>query len=337
MPNILYDGTVVPYGFQVTEGEQYSSWDLQNDYQLLAGEVKSVVYPDDVKSRTKKFLEYVVYVQYRGNGVTQGKYYQGCVVMNALGSKADRSTYTLRANGKVGEDKDNNNLGLGSKVLILLVNGDVGTPVIIGGLPDPTDESQKDFEKDKSLFSWVFNGISVSVNDDGEATVTYTGKSKNDGTTDVEDTVAGSYVKMDKDGNVLVSDKDGKNSLKINHKDGNVEIQRDKKLKIGDADEAFVLGTTYRKQQKQLHTKMQSMLSTLQNLTQQLGTALATAGGKMAVPVSGAVAAATDVAQAGAFAISASQIVKQLGDAVKAFEDAGQQTDYISKKNFADK
>lgn len=328
------DGSVIPSFLKYDSTASYSRKDQINRYELVIGEVKNVVYPDADNSRTKLFMEYDVWAHVRSNSISEGQLFYNCVQINPLAGLADQTYHILRANPKAGET--GKGFGDGSKVLLLCLNGETFYPIIIGGVQDSKDESQKDLSKDELLFKWIYNGIDVQINNDGEATVTYLGKTKNDGSTDVEDSVAGMYAKFDKDGNFTLSDSDGKNSLVINHKDGNIEIQRDKKLKIGKADEAFVLGTTFRKEQKKMHKAIQQDLASLEQLLQNMGQSLATAGGKQVTPVYGAVAAAADLAMAGGYAISASKIVKKLKEDINAFESAGQQSDYLSDKNFGD-
>lgn len=334
---ITSDGTVIPSYLEFTTEERFPSYQ-QSDYALLTGEVKNIIYPDEENSRSKRLIEYDVFVQYRHHGASTGKIYNNCVLMNSLGSLADSSTFVLRANKKAGEDTDNKNLGYGSKVLILCVNGDSVAPVIIGGLPDPKDEIQKDIDKDKKFLSWVFNGIRAEINDDGELQVTYEGATNEKAETDVEDSVAGSFVKFDKDGNIFIQDSDGKNLLEIDHKNGNVIIQRDKKLKIGQANEAFILGTSYRKEEKTMHNKMIGVLNSLQQIISQMATQINIIGVKHLIPVYGPVTAAAEVSTVGTLAQASSQLIGQLKDAVQTFENNGQSVnDYKSEKNFGDK
>lgn len=312
----------------------YTTKDQTQRYQLLMGEVKNIVYPNDANSRTKLFIEYDVWVQVRSNDISEGQLFYNCVQANALAGLSDKSYYVLRANPKAGEDGEEETSG--SKVLILNLNGESYYPIIISGVMDPEDDSQKDVPHDELALYWNYNGIKAEINNDGELVVSYNGATKEDGSTEAEDSAVGTYYTFDKDGNFTISDEDGKNSFILNNKDGELQFQREKKFKIGKGDEAFVLGTSFRKEQKAKNAKLQAQLSVLENLMMQIGTALTTAGGKMAVPIAGAVSAAVDVAQAGALAITASKIVKQLNDAIKTFEDNGAKTDYKSKKDFTD-
>lgn len=332
MAKTLDDGTVVPSHLDLRESttNQYSE-DYFGDFALRQGEVKNVVYPDDPKSRTKRLIEYDVVVEYFRNGTWVSRLINGAVVMNGLMSLADVETFTLRVNKQSGESKQNQPpIKYGSKVIVLFLNGQVNFPIIIGGLYDPKDESQKDFEKDKKIYFKKFNGIETEINDDGELTYTYTGKSKEDGTTDVSDDVAGTYFKLDKDGNAYLSDSDGKNSLTVDHKNKKVKIAR-KDFELGAATDKMLLGESHRNAQKKLHTKLQTYISTAQNLLSQAATQFTTAGARMVIPVYGAVSAGPSITAAGALHNAAAQALKQAADAIQEFEQAAaQKTDFLS-------
>lgn len=332
MANILEDGAVIPSNLEVHEtSSNFRSKDYFDDYALRQGEVKRVIWPEDDDSRTKRLIEYDVSVQYFRNGTGSTRVYKNAVLANGLMSLADVETFTLRPYTQSGEQKSGQTpIKNGSKVLILCINGQSGYPVIIAGLYDPEDESQKDWDKDKKKYFWQFNGISKEVNDDGELTYTYTGKSKDDGTTDVEDSVAGTYFQLDKDGNAILSDSDGKNALTIDHKNKKVVVDRED-FELGNATDKMLLGESHRNAQKQMHSKLQALINTAQNLANQAGIQLNTAGARQLIPVAGAVAAAPSITAAGALFTAMSQVFKQMSDAIQAFEQAAaQKTDFLS-------
>lgn len=332
------DNTIIPSFLQDgDDDDRFLALDQAGRTELIIGEVKDIIYPSDEASLSKTVIEYNVWAQVRTAGVTEGILFYNCRLASYLGSKADKTTFVLRANPRAGEQRGSQaGFGNGSKVLIQCLNGESVYPIIVGGAFDPEDKSQKDIPEDELFYQWVYNGISIGINNDGEVTVTYGGKTDADGKTDVKDSVKGSYAKFAKNGNVVISDNDGKNSVTVDHENKKVVIKRDEAFELGDATDKMLLGESFRKEHKKLNTKLQSLSTTLQNLSQQAGQAAATAGGKMAVPLTGAVAAATDVAQVGAFLIAASQIFKQMADAFQAFENAGIKTNYLSAKNKAD-
>lgn len=337
MGQMLDDGTILPYGLETSLEPQFPVYDTTGVYMLLSGEIKDVVYPDSQDSRTKKFVEYSVFAQYRAGAVGIGKVFLGCVMINHLASLADFDYQTLRVNKKAGEDSQTKGLGKGSKVLFLCANGDTGSPIIIGGLPDPKDESQKDIPKDKRLSHWQFNGVHIDVNDDGEYQITFKGATDIDGKTDVKDSVAGSFAKWAKNGNISVQDNDGKNQVLIDHENKKVVVKRDEAFELGDATDKMLLGESFRKEQESLHQKLSKFIDTISQMTQNAGIAAATAGGKMVVPIYGAVLAASDIAQLGSLLVSIAQINGQMKQALDAFENAAKaKNSFLSKKNSAD-
>lgn len=317
---------------------RHSDGDAYNEYLLRFGEVQKIIYPDDDASRTKKVVEYDVWVQHRANGTGAGVMYCNCRLGSLFGGVADDSSHTLRVPKTPStKEKGSNGLGLGSKVLLLCINGERNNAVIVGGMRDPKAEDKDAKDKGHNFFA-VFNGVSVVVDKDGQLTVTYGGKTEVDGkkSDDVKDEQVGSYVKFGKNGNISVSDKDGKNSVVIDHENKKVLIKRDEAFELGDATDKMLLGQSFRDAEKQKNEKVQKLTDQISQLRQQQSTALTTAAGKVLGPFMSA-GAAVDLAQAGALGIAISQLEKQVAEAIGAFEQAaGQKNSFLSKKNSAD-
>lgn len=339
MARILDDGTVVPSHMQVEDrAPRFFSGDYFGDVQLHQGEVKEIIWPDDDRSRTKRFIEYNVVVQYFRQGIGTTRVYTNCVVSNGLQGLADLEYWTLRAYPSSGDGKNNQpTVKNGSKVLLLCINGQTNFPIILAGMFDPTDDTQKDSDlKNKHFYKWRFNGITFEVDDDGQLKIVYTGKSDEKGDTKVDDSVAGSFILLDKDGNVSIQDSDGKNQFLVDHKNGKIIIKRDNAFELGAATDKMLLGERFRKAQKQLHSDLQIQFATTSKLVQQASTAAISAAGKMIVPISGAMSAAVDFAQVGALFLTASQSIDKLGKAIQAFEQSNVDTDFLSPKNKID-
>jgi hypothetical protein len=73
----------------------------------------------------------------------------------------------------------------------------------------------------------VFNGIDFSINKDGELLLTYNGATDLDGNpaegTDTD--AAGTFIKIDKKGNLTVSDGNGDNLVFIDRVNGKIRVQ----------------------------------------------------------------------------------------------------------------
>lgn len=331
------DYTILPSFLQDGDNDnRFVVSDQAGRLELILGEVKDIIYPSDEGSVSKTVIEYNVWAQVRTNGSTEGILFYNCRLASYLGSIADKTTFVLRTNPKAGEESGEG-FGNGAKVLLQCLNGESVYPIIVGGAFDPEDESQKDIPEDELFYQWVYNGVSIGINNDGEVTVTYGGKTDNDGETDVDDDVRGSYAKFAKNGNVVISDNDGKNSVTIDHENKKVVIARDKAFELGEATDKMLLGESFRKEHQKLNRKVQTVGQVMEQLTKQAAIAVNQAGGKMAVPVTGAVSAAADITQLGVYMQLMTQQWKNLMDAFKDFEQAAsKKNSFLSKKNKAD-
>ena len=174
------------------------------NFKLQIGEVIAIHYPKDPKNVSKKFIEYQVWVQQRSNGTANSVQYENCLHINTLAGLADKFNFTLRADNVVNKKTL---FGRGSKVLLLCLNGEPSNAVIIGGLRDYADDDDGVHGKDHvglgHHMHFVFNGVDVFINDDGELTLSINGPTNNDGTAKVKD-AGGSLLRMSKDGGFMV-------------------------------------------------------------------------------------------------------------------------------------
>ncbi len=218
-----------------TAGE-YEHYDAAfgND-ALRVGEVTAVVYPEDERSRTHKFIEYDVLVQHRENQSAVTMRYENCLFRNAAAGLADRSKRTLR---------------VGSMVLLLCINKASAEPVILSGIRDDRDSDLGEKTLGHNLLE-VFNGVQFRVNKDGSWDITYGGATKEDGTPadGVDAKAVGTKISVSANGNFEISTQSGQKAL-IDHAAGTIALQGQEKLtadakriNIGtDADQHAVLG-----------------------------------------------------------------------------------------------
>jgi phage baseplate assembly protein gpV len=215
---------------------------------LRHGEVVRLIKPSEKGSRTKRFFEYDVLVQHRENGTAVTKLYQNCVLINPLAGFADKAVWTLRPAPTQAASAADFDLGVGSQVLVLCLDGAHASAVIVGGIRNDQD---KDEEARGHHAVVEFNGVQFRANDDGSWTLTNKGKTAADGSADPKRDAsgAGTTVKVQADGNFEVRTATGQ-FIQIDHKGGKVTINGASLVEtIADrinhghgADEPHVLG-----------------------------------------------------------------------------------------------
>ncbi len=217
---------------------------VMGNIMLRPGTVQQVFFPEDERNVSKKFMEYQVLVQNRANGTAVTKLYEHCIAIDQFASIADFDFVTYRAeNVATKQDGSQFRPGTGAHVILLCLNGESNSAVILGGIRH--SEAPLDKKVDGHHRHARFNGIDLLITQDGELTVTYQGAMKGDGTKaeGVDDAALGTFVKISKDGNLLVSDKDGVNQILLDHATGKVNIiseneinQTSEKVRLGDAE-----------------------------------------------------------------------------------------------------
>jgi phage baseplate assembly protein gpV len=193
---------------------------------LRVGEVQAIYYPTDDANISRRFVEYDVWVQHRANKTAVTKMYSHVIAIDHFGSVADFSFATYRVKKTATNEGDTKDLapGLGAKVILLCINGETNNAVILGGIRDFNSTTDK--KEDGHNLHTVFNGIDLSINNDGELTLTYNGATGLDGKpaekTDQE--AAGTIIKISVDGNLLISDGKGENSILVDRAEGKVQF-----------------------------------------------------------------------------------------------------------------
>lgn len=337
---VLSDGTVIPGHLRTRNDGDFEGADSFDNLRLRVGQVTAIIQPDDERSFSKRFIEYSVFVQERSGGTGAGRPYR-CLLADRFGSPADSESFSLRADPAT-YDSQSKKPGKGAKVLILCVNGEVLNAVIIGGVRDQTTSDSKR-AKGKAWYSWVFNGAGLSVDDDGQLSLSFAGKTKTDGSADdsADSNAAGSILTFTKKGSIEAKTHSGTESWVLDHENKKVAGKADKftfdhqhGVKIGSATDKMLLGSTYRKAEQTMNEDLAVNFQSLQAALQSAAVALTTAGSSMGVPVVGAVAAAPQITLAGQFLNLAGTYMAQLQKAIKTFE--GQSQGFLSKFNELD-
>jgi hypothetical protein len=365
---MLPDGSIIPSYVQTeTMGTSAPSTSFGN-MALKQGEVRDIIYPDDKRSVTKKFVEYAVVVQERNNnGPAVSVLYPNCIVANLFGGTADRVRYTYRKASKKPAAKKG--IADGSKVLMLCVNGEIRRAYIVGGLNDDLTPEKKD---DGHNLKFEFNGVQVGIDKDGQLQIRYRGATAIDGKLDqnANADAEGSTIIFNKDGGIKLYTKDEKQFIFLDHANKKLEVLADEEWKVtvnkkltfdvgdaiavtgkkgcsievsdnitmkssgvlvGDATDHWLLADTYRKAESQMLNQIATAMTTLQGLISTCATALQAAGKANIPPIVGGAAAATPFTAAATALTSAAPIFSQVSSAIQSFESAA--STYLSKKN----
>jgi len=210
---ILADGTVIGSHMGVSDTsrgggstEQFGQWGLR------MGIVRDIIYPEDKRSESKRFIEYTVEVQFKDSqGRTGTTPYSNVFLASAFGGRGDKIRYTHRAAKQV----DDQGLGLGSKVVIGHLNGDRQQAIILGGIRDQNDKPDK--EDDGHNYLWEFNGVQTVIRDDGSYELLFKGATDYDGEarSGVDRAKGGTKFVMDAKGDLYLAHDD--QTLRLNH------------------------------------------------------------------------------------------------------------------------
>jgi hypothetical protein len=334
-----------------------------NSVALRIGEVKTIIYPSDKLSISKNYVEYTVEVSQKNDGsALSSTLYHGCLAGQLFGGFADQLHYTLRQSQKQTTNKTDDSLGVGSKVLLLCINGVKSDAIIISGIPDglflDKDKAKHSSDKGHNLF-FEFNGCQFAINKDGEMELKFRGATKHNGelTDGAVKEAEGSTISINKQGNIKVSTPDSNQFVNIDHQNKKIEIQaqtewncdikgtvniradnnvfiKSSGVHVGGATDAWMLGTTYRNAETTQNTTLSSSLVSLASLSASAGVALTTASPLNAIPIVGGVAAASFFATAGAALTAAAPQFTAMSTAINLFE--GKTATYLSKKNLTD-
>lgn len=329
-----------------------SNGGVHSNVVLRHGAVIKKIPPTSPRSISKKFAEYDVMVQEKSDDTGRGNVYANCIAVNLFGGLADKMNWTLR---EAAFDENGDVTQRGSQVLMLCINGETYNAIIIGGVRDDTDTKDDNDKEGEHRFHFRFNGLDFLVNTAGEAIIQCLGAAKNDGSSgdDVQSDVIGTKVELLQDGSYKVTSrdeeeillidrknhaitlqtKDGEQSIKLNHDSHKIEIVakdefnlsvssgktivKSQGVEIGDATEAFMMGTTYRNAENQMHQTIGGLLTAMQAL-------MTSAATLMKVPVTGAVGAAALFDQIAV-------LIGQTSQAISQFESNGVQ--FTSRKN----
>lgn len=171
---------------------------------LRLGIVKTIYKVEDEKNVDKDTIQYDVlcFQQDKDKGITP-IIYKNCITIDSFGGIGDFFEF-IKTKPTNGEDKLKAEDG--SYVLLLCIDGTSSRGIIIGSVPHHNRKSTLLKAKDKHM-EGEYNGLRFKINDDGELTITFKGKTDNKGKPKTPKS-GGSQIKMEKDGSVEINDRD---------------------------------------------------------------------------------------------------------------------------------
>ncbi|CAB4127405.1 hypothetical protein UFOVP75_180 [uncultured Caudovirales phage] len=219
-----YEGTVTPqHMYPAANGNMLTM------LQLRFGRVVNVYLPDNPANQNKHFTEYDVLVEQGSEHEEASRYFlPRCCVLSDFGGAADYSRWTPRPMDP--SKKKDPDFGDASRVLVLCVNASTFNGIILGGIqhskgvPDNKDDGHNAIS--------VFNGITTSINKDGEWTLTYGGATDALGVTQVAKDVAGSKFRLTKDGSISFSTSGDNQRFTLDHAKKETNLLTDQALRI---------------------------------------------------------------------------------------------------------
>jgi hypothetical protein len=158
------------------------------------------------ESGAGKFIEYDVLVpQVDQQGVEAFCIYEGCRALVPMGSVADYVSSTFRSIQNLDSFPSEEELKQTTKVLLLCVNGRTDSPYIIGAAQHSMAQGQD--KEEGHHFKFVFNGVTLLINKDGELSAEFKGATKADGelADEADPEASGTKLSIAKDGSFLVT------------------------------------------------------------------------------------------------------------------------------------
>lgn len=227
----LRNGTVLPHGL-LGDGASRGASAFNRSYKnttLRAGIIVRRYETSDKNNVSKLAPEYDVNVVEQDENLGMNCIlYRNCLSVDGLGSIADFFEKKLRTQGKydklnAGKDFKGQD---GAVVIMLCIDGVGSKGVILGGLHHP-DRSSKLTGKEAQL-KGEYNGINISVNEDGSTNLTFRGATDNQG-----------KVKDKSQGNTTIDiEKDG--SFQVKHKGVTQRAEKDGKYILTTEDSTSV-------------------------------------------------------------------------------------------------
>jgi hypothetical protein len=284
--------------FYRKNGKWQSSGHLQSmtDTSLRVGRILAAYDIGEGANRNKRVPEYDVMVRHAdGDGMVTDVLYPRVRMANLFGGATDFFRWTPR----IDNFDQQTQVGYGSRVLLLCVNGSQRNAFIIGGIPHPEDGAVELPYNNNHHLEFQFNGMYANIDKDGNFLLLHRGA------TDQKDAVANtkggnSSIQFNADGDITLGynfdvpkaasgttpavtpNQDDLPYAKFLKQLNQIQfyapsdiysrsnarylIETKDGIKVnhnGQDQQAWMLGTTYRNAESQLNSTIQQQLSTL--------------------------------------------------------------------------
>jgi hypothetical protein len=180
-----------------------------NNTALRCGTVIETIEIDNPNNISRRTPEYtVMVVEQDKEGGANSSVYKNCVVAESFGAIGDFFEKKLRCTTKAKDTTKSGSLNSkandGSIVLLLCLNGNAETGIIIASLSHPQRKTTLTPKAGKHL-EGEFNGVNWQVNDAGELIVTFKSATDNKGVP-IDPKIGNSFFKIDKSGSMQLND-----------------------------------------------------------------------------------------------------------------------------------
>jgi len=242
MKNKLPNGAIMPHGLMANteRASRLAAFNRNNNnFPLRAGIVIKSYSVDDKGNVGKFTTEYdVLVMEQDSNKAIVPLMYKNCISLDGLGSAADffekrfREQKKKKSKSIVSDFKDQD----GAIVALLCLDGSSDKGIIIGGFQHPNRKTK--LKGKGRILEGEFNGISVSIADDGSANLSFKGATDNEGKP--EDAEAGTTtIDIEKDGTLQFKNKgvtqrmEKSGKLLISAEDAaNISVKKDMTLSV---------------------------------------------------------------------------------------------------------
>lgn len=236
MSNRLPSGGILPSSLLKRDNiSQNAGFNKKYNNNSLRVGIVIASYPTDNENNIGKLTtEYDVLVmeQDQNKSITPLTY-RNCISMDGLGSIADYFEKAFRKQKKSKDKVSSQSLSNqdGAVVFLLCLDGSSEKGIIVGSAPHPNRKTKL---KQGQVMAGEFNGISILINEDGSANLSFNGATNNDGTA-VDKNQGTTSIDIEKDGTLQIKNKGVTTRLE---KAGNVILSLAQALTITAQKEA---------------------------------------------------------------------------------------------------
>lgn len=242
----LADGTIIQSSLNILQDNKGVEVFFK-DYGIKRGVITEVYPTDDPNNVSKKWVEYdVLVLDERADGCVSSMTYHRCQTLDRFGMPQNYERFTYNPP----KSQDDKIYVKGAQVLVAALNGNpaYGKAIILGGIQHPESIAQPLKASDGTVYEFSFNGIDITIDKDGQYSLTFNSVLDYDGKPSNEK-AAGTQIMIDKEGVLTISDNE-KQVVKVDRVNKMIMVgteenqiildQKNKKIMIKSAGEMGV-------------------------------------------------------------------------------------------------